>query len=90
MSDEIHWMSELHGVEQLRDELRVKAALLGADLRDEVAALEKQWAKVERDLEPVRNAAGTTVREIGSSTRELLKTVRAGYERIRAAACTHV
>ena len=85
-----HWMSEVHGIEQLRDELRVKAALLRADMRDELAALEKQWAKIERDLEPVREAVGATAKEVGASTMELLKTVRAGYERVRAAARSHV
>jgi hypothetical protein len=90
MSKDSHWMAEVRSIEQLRDELRVKAALLRADLRDDLAVLEKQWANVERELEPVREAVGTTVREVGASTIALLETLRAGYERVRAAARSHV
>lgn len=89
MADKAQWMGEVHSIEQLRDELRVKAALLRADLRDEVAALEKQWAKLEGELKPVREAVGSSTREIGASTVELLKTIRAGFERVRAAARSH-
>jgi hypothetical protein len=89
MSDNSHWMGDVRSIEQLRDELRLKGALLRADLRDDLASLERRWAKVERDLEPVRNAVGTAARDVGASTKELLKTVRLGYERIRAAARTH-
>ena len=90
MSKNSQWMGDVQSIEQLRDELRVKAELLRADLRDELAVLEKQWAKVERDIKPVREAVGTTAREVGASTMAVLKTVRAGYERVRAAARSHV
>jgi len=89
MSKDSRWMTEVESIEQLRDELRVKAALLRADLRDELATLEKQWANVEREIAPVRDAVGTTVREVGASTTALLRTLRAGYERVRAAARSH-
>jgi len=89
MTNDSQWLRDVQGIEQLRDELRVKAALLRADLRDEMAALEKQWARIEHELAPLRAAAGTTAREIGTSTVALLKTVRTGYERIRDAAKGH-
>ena len=85
MSDRSHWMNDLKSVEQMRDELRLKAHLLRADLRDQWDRLEKQWAALERDLRPVRDAVGTTAKEVGASTGEVLKTVRAGYARIRDA-----
>ena len=89
MSDDSHWMREVQTIEQLRDEIRLKSALLRADLRDDFASLERRWTKLERDLEPVRTAVGTAARDVGTATKELLETVRAGYERIRAAARTH-
>jgi hypothetical protein len=85
MSERPHWLNDVKSVEQMRDELRLKAHLLRADLRDQWDRLEKQWEALERDLRPVREAVGTTAKELGTSSGEVLKTVRAGYARIRDA-----
>ena len=85
MSERAHWMNDVETIEQARDELRLKAALLRADLRVQLEHVERQWAELERDLRPVRAAVGTTAKEIADSTAELLKTVRGGYTRIRDA-----
>ena len=85
MSERGHWLGDVDSIQQMRDELRVKAALLRADLRDQWERLEKQWGEVERDLRPVRDAVGATAKEIGASTAQLLTTLRAGYARIRDA-----
>jgi hypothetical protein len=85
MSERPHWMNDVKSIEQMRDELRLKAKLLKADLHDQWERLEKQWHHLEHDLQPVREAVGTTAKELGGSTKELLETVRAGYARIRDA-----
>jgi len=85
MSNRNHWMNEVTNVRQLRDELRLKAHLLRSDLRAELGHLETQWERLERDVAPVREAVGTTARELGNTTRDLLHTLRAGYTRIRDA-----
>jgi hypothetical protein len=77
------WLSDWTSIAQLRDELRVKAHLLRADLRDEWNALEKRWETLERETRPVRDAVGASARELGSSTRALLTSVGQGYRRIR-------
>lgn len=90
MTERAHWMNDLTSVRQMRDELRLKANLLRADLRDQWERLEEQWTKLERDIRPVGGAIGTTVEQLDASTRELLKTVGAGYARIRDAVRTAV
>lgn len=85
MSDRAPWMNDINSLRQMRDELLLKAHLLRAELRDQLDRLEHDFKTLERDLRPVGGAVGTTVKELDTSTRNLLKTLRAGYERIREA-----
>jgi hypothetical protein len=85
MTERVHWMNDVASVRQMRDELRLKAHLLRADLRDQMERLEHEYTRLEHELEPVGTAVGTTAKELGASTLELLKTLRAGYVRIRDA-----
>ena len=85
MTERANWMNDVTSIRQMRDELRLKAHLLRADLGDQLERLEHEFKKVERDLEPVGEAVGATAKDLDASTRELLKTVRDGYVRIRDA-----
>ena len=85
MTHQAHWMNDVESVRQMRDELRLKAHLLRADLRDQVERLEHEFKRLEHEIKPVGTAVGTTAKELSASTLELLKTVRAGYSRIRDA-----
>jgi hypothetical protein len=85
MTERAHWMNDVTNVRQMRDELRLKAHLLRADLRDQVDRLEHEFTRLEHELRPVGDAVGTTAKELNASTRELLKTLRAGYGRVRDA-----
>jgi hypothetical protein len=85
MTEPTHFMNDVTSIRQMRDELRLKAHLLRAELRDRVDALEQDFARLERDLRPVGDAVGTTAKELDASTRQLLQTVREGYARVRDA-----
>ncbi len=85
MTDSTHWMAEVHSLAQLRDELRLKAHLLGAELRDDWKGLEEEWERVNHELEPLRRAAGDSAQEIGVAAKGLLRSLRSGYERLRDA-----
>jgi hypothetical protein len=74
---------ELQRLEQLRDELRVQAHLLKADLKKEFEELEKKYDRLRRDAHPVRRAAEETVEEVTDATRLLFDTVWDGMKRIR-------
>jgi len=85
MTERAHWMNDVTSVRQMRDELRLKASLLRADLKEQLERLEHEFTKLERELQPVGDAVGTSAKELSATTRELLKTVGAGYARIRDA-----
>ena len=82
MSERAHWMNDVASVRQMRDELRLKAHLLQSDLRDQLERLEHEYAKLERELRPVGEAVTASAKEVDASTRALLKTLRAGYDRV--------
>ena len=85
MNDTNRWMNEVGSIRQVRDELRLKAHLLRADLRDELESLEHKFVELERDLHPIGTAIGKTAKELADETQVLLKDVQAGYARIRDA-----
>ena len=63
-------------VEQLRDEIRVKAALAKLEAREEWQTLEKQWNQVKTSAPQVRA-------EIGSTMHKTIQELRDGYARLR-------
>ena len=77
--------SELEKLEQMRDELRVQAHLLKADMKKELAELEKKYEKLKRDAKanPVKRAAEKSAEEVSDATRLLFDTVKDGMTRIR-------
>jgi hypothetical protein len=77
------WLSDWTNLAQLRDELRIKAHLLRADLRDEWEALEHRFTTLERETRPVREAVGTSAKELGTSGLAVLESLGQGYRRIR-------
>jgi hypothetical protein len=85
MAERTHWMTEVKSLGQLRDEIRLKAHLLRADLRAEMNRLETEWQRLNRDLEPLKNAAAESAKELSFSTKQLFGSLRRGYERIRDA-----
>lgn len=85
MTEREHWMNDVTSVRQIRDELLLKATLLRADLRDQLERLEHQWVELERDIRPVGSAVGESAKELSASARQLLKTLQAGYARVRDA-----
>jgi hypothetical protein len=85
MTERTHWMREIKSLAQLRDEIRLKAHLLRADLRDEFNRLETEWQRLNRELEPLKDAAAESAKELSFSTRQVFRSLRHGYERIRDA-----
>jgi vacuolar-type H+-ATPase subunit E/Vma4 len=74
---------EIERLEQLRDELRVQAHLMKADIKKEFQELEKKFDRVKKDAHPVRRAAEETVEEVSDATRLLFDTVVDGMKRVR-------
>jgi hypothetical protein len=80
------WMSEVKDLGQLRDELKLKAHLLKAELQDQWRDLEKKWDELGTQMEPVRAAAGESAKEVGTAVESLVAALKKGYERLKDAA----
>ncbi len=74
---------ELDALVTIRDELKLKAHLAKADLKDELDRLETKWQQVENDLRLTVDHAKEPLQDIGHKTGELLKELKKGYESVR-------
>jgi predicted nucleic acid-binding Zn-ribbon protein len=77
-------LKEFEDLKTARDEIRVKAHLARADLKDQLDRIEARWPEVEdaaREVERLGNQAGET---IAKTARDLFTEIRAAYERLRA------
>jgi molybdopterin converting factor small subunit len=83
---EQRWISEVKNLGQLRDELKLKAHLLKAELQDQLHDLEKKWDELGTQMHPVKEAAGESAKELGSAVESLVAALKKGYERIKEAA----
>ncbi len=82
----VHDLRTLEGkLAQTRDELRLKAHLMRADVRDEWITLEEKWGRFEARLHPLRDAAEEVGEEVWKKTKALGREIGKGYEKIRQA-----
>lgn len=72
-------------LERLGDEIKLKAHLLKAELRDEWAKHEHDLARLRAELAPVREAVGESAKDVGAAARLLFQSVKEGLEKIHAA-----
>jgi len=70
---------------QERDELRVRAHLLKAELKQEWDEVERKWDQVEFRLGKVGDSARESAGEIGAATDQLGEEIANAYRRIRDA-----
>lgn len=82
---EQRWMSDVKNLDQLRDELKLKAHLLKAELQDQWSDLEKKWEELSGHMQPVKTAAGESAKDVGSAVESLVAALKKGYERIKDA-----
>jgi predicted nucleic acid-binding Zn-ribbon protein len=77
-------LEELVGqLRQERDELRVRAHLLKAELRDEWEQVERKWEHIEPKLEHLRDSTRESAGEIGAAASQLGEEIANAYRRIR-------
>ncbi len=86
MTDTGDRLEQLIGrLRQERDELRVRAHLLGAELRDEWDEVERKWEHLEPKLERLRESARESSGDIGAATAQLGEEIAHAYRRLRDA-----
>jgi hypothetical protein len=74
---------ELQALVTLRDELKLKAHLAKADVKDELNRLEAKWEHVEEELRRTASHAKEPIETIGQKTVELINELKLGYENLR-------
>jgi len=86
MADESHktfLADEVEKLRTLRDELRVKAELGRAELRDRFEELEKRWHQLEGRLKVAREGAREDSKNVREAARLLASELRESYEHLR-------
>lgn len=78
-------MLKIEKLAQLRDELRIKVHLAGAELRTQWEELEHKWVLLQSRLSSVKKAGSDSAREIKAAADLLVKELAEGYERLREA-----
>lgn len=68
-----------------RDELRVRAHLLGRELNDEWQRLEHQWDQIELRFERLGEGARESAGDVGAALAQLGEEIATAYRRMRAA-----
>lgn len=69
---------------QERDELKLKAHLGKAELKDEWEALERKWERLEGRMEGAAEEAREASHEVGAAFGVLAEELGEAYRRIRA------
>ena len=70
-------------IEQLRDEIKLKAHLGKADAVDEIEKLEKDWKSFLSKYKPIVDEAEKAVKGTGGALGMAADELKAGYERLR-------
>jgi hypothetical protein len=84
MTDEISKFDAMkETIEQLRDEIKLKAHLGKAEAREELEKLDKKWDTFVADSKPITGEAGKTVKNVGTALGLAAEELKEGYERIR-------
>ncbi len=70
-------------IEQLRDEIKLKAHLGKADAADQMEKLENDWKSFLKKYKPLADEAGKTAKGTGAALGLAAKELKAGYRRLR-------
>ena len=70
-------------IEQLRDEVKLKAHLGKAEIADELDKLDKKWNSFLEQYKPVAEEAEKSAKNAGTALGLAAEELKEGYERIR-------
>lgn len=66
-----------------RDELKLRAHLMKAEIHDEFEALEGKWEHLESNVGRLKEASQESAGEIGAAVKQLTEELAAGYRRVK-------
>ena len=70
-------------IEQLQDEIKLKAHLGKAEAKDELEQLEKKWETFLAEYKPLTDEAGKTAENTGTALLLAANEIKDGYKRLR-------
>lgn len=70
-------------IEQMRDEIKLKAHLGQAEAKEELEQLEKKWNTFLAQYKPFTDEAGKTAENAGAALSLAAEELKAGYKRLR-------
>ncbi len=70
-------------IEQIRDEINLKAHLGKAEAKDELKKLEKKWNSFLAEHKPLADEIENTFEHTGAALAAVADELKAGYKRIR-------
>lgn len=78
----ITFKREVEALQTIRDELKLKAHLAKADVKDEWNRLENKWQVVEEEIRRTASQAKEPLQSLSAQTKELVDDLKKGYENI--------
>ena len=70
-------------IEQLRDEIFLKAHLGKAEAKDDLEKLEEKWKQIQEKYQPVADEIGTTAENAAVGLTAAVNEIREGFKRIK-------
>ena len=70
-------------IDQLRDEIRLKAHLGKAEAKEELEKLEEKWKQIQEKYQPVADEIGTTAENAVVGLTEAANEIKEGFKRIK-------
>lgn len=77
-------MTQYEKMARLRDELRLKMHLAGADTRSLFEQLEQKWHRLEVKMGPVRTTSREVAGDVSEAACNLIAELYEGYRRIKS------
>jgi seryl-tRNA synthetase len=66
-----------------RDELRLRAHLMKAEIHDEFQDLERKWEHLESHLGRLKAASKESAEDVGAALKQLTEELAEGYRRVK-------
>jgi predicted nucleotidyltransferase len=79
----LDFTQELDAARTIRDELRLKAHLAKADIKDELQRLEARFHQIEEDVQRTRDHLKEPAEAIGQKSVAIVRELRTAMETIR-------
>jgi hypothetical protein len=82
-SSKVSFKREFEALATIRDELKLKAHLAKADIKDELGRLETRWQKLEEEVRRNSTHMKEPLDDISQGAKELVTELKKGYDNVK-------